>query len=205
MIPPIFASFIVLSILIAYEIKKSRKKQVSEEKSFWEKERMANSTRRKSLENLEYISIPLEEFPISVLTENETVRECLETITSLHSCEIVNFTGISNTDLKLQYGVANLTLLTEYDQNYTLLVRTLQKWADCLYDNGFVKEACTLLEYAVSIRSDISHTYSLLISVYKDLHCPEKIPELLPTALSLNSAMKNTIVQILEQADPYND
>lgn len=205
MIPPIFASFIVLSILIAYEIKKSRKKQVSEEKSFWEKERLANSTRRKSLENLEYITIPFDTFPTDTLLENETVSECIETISGLSSCKIVNFTGISNTDLKLQYGVANLTSLTEYDQNYTLLVRTLQKWADCLYNNGFVSDARTLLEYAVSIRSDISRTYSLLASIYKELHCPEKISELMPTALSLNSAMKNTIVQILEQADPYND
>lgn len=202
---PFFASFIVLSILISYKIKKSRKQQELNEKDFWERERLANTTRKKSLENLDYISIPMEDFPLDCLNENETVQECQETLMQLRTRSIVNFTGISNTELKLQYGVANLPLLIEYDQNYTLLVRTLQKWADCLYREGFLKEACTLLEFAVSVRTDISHSYSLLTSIYKQLNCPEKIADLMPTALSLNSGMKNTIVQILEQADPYSD
>ena len=35
-------------------------------------------------------------------------------------------------DLKLEYGTANINDLSQYDQNYTLLVRTLQKWAEAL-------------------------------------------------------------------------
>lgn len=204
MIPPIFASFIVLCILLKHYIKKSHKTQASAEKSFWEKEILANSTRKKPLDNLEYITIPLETFPTDIMSEDETIMECIQTITDLSTKSVVNLTGISNTDLKLEYGVANITRLTEYDQNYIILVRTLQKWANYLYQNGYVKEACSLLEFAVSTRTDVSKTYSLLTTIYKELGCPEKIAGLMPTALSLNSAMKNTIVQILEQADPCN-
>ena len=46
-------------------------------------------------------------------------------LNSLKDEQIVNFTGISNTDLKLSFGAANLPTLSRFDQNYTLLARAL--------------------------------------------------------------------------------
>lgn len=198
----ILASLIVFIILLSVRIKRQTKIQQNNEKNFWERERLANSVRRKSLDNLDYIQIPLETFPTSVMQEDGTVMECIGLMESLTAQKIVNLTGYSNTDLKLEYGTANISLLTEYDQNYTLLVRTLQKWADTLITAGYTKEAAILMEFAISTRTDISRTYYQLADYYVSRRESEKIQWLKDTADSLHSANRGIILNRLEELYP---
>lgn len=173
-------------------------------KSFWDRENEANSVRKKSLEHLDYISIPFDTLPMNLLKEDEKVSECLQILKELGTLKIVNFTGITNTDLKLSYGAPNINLLTEYDQNYTLLARTLQNWAEILYADGYLEEAQSILEFAVSTRTDVSKSYYLLADIYKQKGEPEKIASLIAVAGNLNSALKNVIVRTLKESDPHN-
>lgn len=199
---PFLASFIIFLIWLSYQLAKSKRITEKQEKSFWERERLANQTRRKSLDALPYITIPLATLPLQLCQEDDAVRECTDLIRSLSEQTIVNLTGYSNTDLKLMYGAPNITLLSDYDQNYTLLARTLQKWAALLYKRGFVNETKTILEFAVSTQTDVSGSYKLLAFIYKKEGNPEKIAALLETASLLRSAMKPAIVRALQESDP---
>lgn len=202
---PIFASFIVFCIWLAYEIRKSRKAHEQASESFWEREAAANNTRRKSLDGLAYIRIPFESFPMDLLTDDPRICEIHETLRTLSdSGPIVNLTGISNTDLKLQYGAPNINLLTLYDQKYTTLARTLQDFASVLYERGYHREACQILEFAVSTHTDVSSSYKLLISLYAELGQEDKIAALLPVAESLNSSLKPSIVRMIQDACSRN-
>ena len=194
---PFLASFIIFLIWLSYQLAKSKRITEKQEKSFWERERLANQTRRKSLDALPYITIPLDTLPMQLCQEDDTVRECSDLVRSLSEQTIVNLTGYSNTDLKLMYGAPNITLLSDYDQNYTLLARTLQK--------GFVNETKAILEFAVSTQTDVSGSYKLLASIYKKEGHPEKIASLLETASTLRSAMKPAIVRALQESDPSDD
>ncbi|MDD6810437.1 MAG: hypothetical protein PUD93_01015 [Lachnospiraceae bacterium] len=198
---PFFASFILFIIWLTYELAKHKRIDAKIEQNFWEKERLANNTRRQSLENLDYITIPYDRLPMELLPDDEKVTEYKNTIKSLGDSPIVNFTGITNTDLKLEYGAPNIDLLTRYDQNYTVLVRTLQQWASYLYDRGYSVEAKEILEFAISTKSDVSGSYKLLCKIYREENTPEKIRALYPIAENLNSVMKNTIVRILQEAE----
>lgn len=197
---PFLASFIVFIIWLSYEISKSRNIQRNREKAFWEREAQANRTRRKSLDNLEYIRLSEIQLPFETATDDEQVLDCINQIKVLSEQTIVNLTGYSNTDLKLMYGAPNITLLTEYDQNYTFLVRTLQKWASLLYEKNNIAEAKQILEFAVSTRTDISSTYKLLASIYHAEQNESKIRELIEIAQTLNSSMKNSIVRTLQES-----
>ena len=196
--------------------------------AFWKREEEANHTRRKSLDNLPYITIPLEELPLAChitddaasapntddtasvhntddAASNETVaEECKEIIKSLSTRKIVNFTGYTNTDLKLTYGTANITCLTEYDQNYTLLVSTLQKWAEALYLGGAKKECRQVLEYAVSIGTDVSRTYFLLADLYDEEGESDRKHSLIEKASGLSSLSSKVIVRTLQESGPYS-
>lgn len=196
----ILASVLLLGLLVFVSNSRAKRTDADTVAHFWEREREANLTRRKSLDDLNYISLPLDTFPMTLLQEDERVAECIETVRTLSAEKIVNFTGFTNTDLKLRYGAPNINLLTAYDQNYTLLVRTLQKWADLLYQNGYPQEARTLLEFAVSTGSDVSGTYRLLCRIYRESGCPEKIDGLSVIADSLQSASKGTIARILAES-----
>lgn len=201
----IIASTLILAAAIAIASSKNQKAATSKEQEFWQRERAANNTRRKPLDDLPYIKLPMEIFPMDLLPDNSRVEDCRQIILSLKDQPIVNFTGLTNTDLKLRYGAPNITRLTTYDQNYTLLARTLQQWAQALYDNGYSAEACQLLEFAVSTDTDVSATYRLLCQIYQENQMPGKIRELYRVAESLNSAMQKPIVRILQEYDQSSD
>lgn len=198
---PFFASFIVFCIWLGYELHKHRNMEAKADRDFWAKEAAANSTRRKSLENLAYIQIPFESLPTAVFSDDSAIKECLETLTELSASPIVNLTGISNTDLKLQYGAPNIDLLSQYDQRYTVLARTLQTWAKLLYEKGCPDDARQVLEFAVETHTDISGSYKLLSTIYREYGQPEKIKALIPIAENLNSPMKKHILQLLQEEE----
>lgn len=198
---PLFASFLVFIVWLTYELSKHNRLDAAKDRAFWEREHKANNTRRQPLDDLAYIKIPFERLSMQLLPDDEQAAEYKETLRTLGENEIVNFTGLTNTDLKLKYGAPNIDLLSKYDQNYTILARTLNQWASYLHKNGYGKEAREVLEFAVSTGTDVSGSYKLLCKIYKEENTPEKIKQLYPAAEALNSAMKNTIVRILQESE----
>lgn len=193
--------FLVLLIVIwfAYERSKSMKKARISSEQFWEKEKKANATRKKSIDDLELITIPLEELPITP-TDDEKLQEYQDFIAFLSKKDIINLTGISNTDLKLKYGAPNFLYLSECDQHFTDLVRTLNQWGARLLELDRIKEAQQVLEFAVACRSDVSTTYQMLSSLYVQSKDSDKILNLIETAETLNTLLKDNILANLEKA-----
>lgn len=196
-----FASFIVFIVWLTYEISKHNRIDAAQFEEFWAKEHRADRTKAQPLDDLDYITIPFDSLPMHILPDDEQVSEYRETLRFLSNSPIVNFTGISNTDLKLQYGAPNIELLSRYDQNYTVLARTLNKWAAYIYEKGYVTEAREILEFAMSTKTDVSGSYKLLCQIYKEEGMPEKISGLYPVAEATNSAMKKTIFRILQESE----
>lgn len=195
----VLASFIIFLLVVSHNIRKSDRQQALREKTFWEKERMANEVRRKSLDQLAYIKIPLKDLPMTLEEQDAQIAECLRIIRELSLQPIVNLTGFSNTDLKLEYGTANISVLSEYDQNYTLLANTLQQWADLLYSRNYIKETRQILEFAVSTRTDVSRTYDMLADIYTACNESRRIDDLTETAQMLNSLNREVILRHLQK------
>ena len=199
---PFLSSFIVFIVWLSFTISRSRRAMEQQEKQFWYREKQANRTRRKSLDGLAYITIPLETLPLDACADRDDVRECVDIIHTLSAQTIVNLTGYTNTDLKLMYGAPNITALTQYDQNYTLLARTLQKWASLLHAQGMIPQARTILEFAVSTKTDVSGTYRMLAGIYKSSGEPEKINGLLESARALPDFSRNIVLRVLQEEEP---
>ena len=116
--------FIFFVCMFAYLRHKSTAAEEAAAESFWKRENEANHTRRKDISGLPYITIPLADFPMGIY-DNPELRKCEETLQSLAGQKILNLGGKTNTDLKLEYGVANLETLSACDENYTTLCRTI--------------------------------------------------------------------------------
>ena len=86
---PFLASFIVLIVLFNISSRRVSRKVEQQEADFWEKERAANSVRKKSLENLEYIHIPTQLLPFETYGENDILRKAEEEILALKDEKIV--------------------------------------------------------------------------------------------------------------------
>ena len=196
----IISSFLIFSIVFFFALQRSKRAEKKIEQDFWERERRSNCTRKKSLDGLNYITIPEEILDMHPTCMTEEIDSCLLDLHDLSSCKIVNLTGWTNTDLKLEYGTANITILSEYDFNYTNLVTALQKLAELLHDGGDDAHAIEVLEFAVSTGTDVSKSYYLLADLYKACGTPEKIELLIRRAETIHSLMKNSIVQNLQAA-----
>ena len=170
--------------------------------AYWEKELQANSTRRKSLNILSYVSIPFDTLPMDILPEDPEIEKIHQTLHTLSKTKMVNFSGKTNTELKLEYGAPNITLLTEYDQNFTELIITLNKWASLLIEHQETAAARTVLEFAVDIGSDINSTYKMLADIYLDQN-PDKITVLISKAKELPnpSGRNDRLTAMLEAMD----
>lgn len=125
---------------------------------------------------------------------SETERD----ICAMAQSKILNLTGISNTELRLTYGTANLDPLSVCDQNFTALIRLLQKWGNLLISSDCKDDAVRVLAYAVSIGSDIAGTYAQLSRLYKERGEYSKIEELRETAEQLTTLMKPSILRDLD-------
>ena len=193
---PFLGLFIIFLSVAAYYRKRATAQQKKVTENFWNREDQANQVRRKDISNLPYITIPLEKFPIGI-SDDEELTDYENDLKTIASRKILNLSHQSNTDLKLAYGPANLPALSEYDQNYTTLLRNLVAYADCLIKNGFKSEAVPVLEFGISIDSDIRANYTLLAELYKEQGNTAKIQKLIDKAASLDSMMRSAILEQL--------
>lgn len=195
-IPIILPCIIVFLIWLNYEIRKANRTQQQSDETFFEREHKANFVRNVDISNLNYITIPVDVLPFQE-TDDAKLNEIQDKILSLSRKKILNLTGYSNTDLKLTYGPGNLFVLSDCDSNFTLLARTLQQWAEYLYEQKEIEKTKVILEYAISCKTDVSKSYILLASIYQEEGNYTKIKELKETAQSLHTLMKDHIVKEL--------
>ncbi len=188
---------IIFIAVVSYKRMKANHQNQAAENAFWDREHAANNTRKQDISNLDYVDFSGVSLPFA-LFEDDLLKECEKQILLLKEKRILNLTGISNTDLKLKYGPANLPLLTQYDQNFTLLARTLNTWGHRLMELSHPKEAACVLSFAVSIGSDIRTTWNLLAELYTGYGEIEKLQQLKTSAASLNSLTREPILSMLE-------
>lgn len=192
MIPIFTISMVIFVIVLKINLNKNNRAKEESEENFWKREHEANFTRKQDISGLNYITIPLEKFPQNLGTEAE------QTLVQLSKEKILNLTGISNTDLKLEYGVANLEILTSYDNNFTLLVNALSVYGKELIDANQLADARTVLEYAVSVHADSKQIYTMLAELYRNSGETDRIAELISSAEKLNTFSKSGIVEALK-------
>lgn len=195
---PIFIFFVLFIVWLTYEMRKNSTIRQKHSDDFWERERTADNTRRKDISNLDYITIPIQQLPFD---DNATGRilTCQNTIRELQDAAILNLTGTSNTDLKLEYGAANLPVLIDADANFTKLVSNLARWGQELYEQGNLEAARAVLEYGISIHTDVSSNYITLGKMYLAENQTDAIYDLIEQAYDCKSIMKDSIIKQLRQ------
>ena len=186
MIPICLILFILFIAVITFAIMRADSAQAKVTEEFWEKERKANSTLRGDTTDLCYITIPEKFFPLN----NDKIND-------LRDKTLVNLTGMTNTDLKLKYGVANLEALTEYEDNYTLLIKNLAVLGHILKEQDDITDATHYLEYSIRIGSDIRSCYADLKDIYISQNHTEKVDKLRQYASMIKSVNKELIINLL--------
>lgn len=194
-------SITILILVLNHNIRKNKNKDEKSVKSYLAREDRANSARRKDLSNLPYIEIPLNTLPLDITLNDEKkqlqISNYIKEIRFLSEKQMLNLIGVSNTELKEEYGPANLELLTIYDQNYSRYIRNLHLLAECIYEE-YPNEAVALWEYCLDIGTDISGTYACLGQHYVNLNKQELFMKLYDYIPSKTSISGKTIIHKLD-------
>ena len=190
----IFGLFVILVSILSYYRKRHTALLEKADQDFWQRESAANSVRRKDISGLSYINIPYELF--STVSDSDAVlKTAFSELDALHDKKILNLGRQSNTDLKLQYGPANLPALMEYDQNFSDLLQIITHYTNRLIELEHIDDAVPILEFAISCGSDISSHYTTLAGYYKDTNATEKLLSLKEQAMALDSIMQSAILE----------
>lgn len=190
--PFVFFAAILFSIIL----KNRQHDDVNGVQAFWERESKANMTPARDISNLNYITLLPDALPF-LSNPTQTIAECQKTILALSNCKILDLGGISNTDLKLQYGAANLSRLAQYDENFSSLQRTLAKWGRALKNEGYTLEAAAVLEYALELGCDVRNIYTDLKDLYEGLE-PGRLEALKQRVATSNTPSRDRILSRLE-------
>lgn len=174
----IFGLVLIFVIWVQYEIRKTKKLSQKSSDEFWNREYNSNFSRSIDISGLNYIVIPIEQLPM-MDQEDPSLNSYRNMILDLSNNKILDLNGMTNTDMKANYGIANYKFLSQCDTNYTILIRTLYQWGSHLYSNGLISEAITVLEYAVTCYTDASMIFRLLANIYKDQALLSKIDRLI--------------------------
>lgn len=193
----IFASFMVFGIWLTIQLKKSRKLNEKAETDFWEEEALANSVRKKQLEDSDFVTFPFDKLPSEESFSPNPVPESLPVLISLSDKKMVNLNGISNTEVKRRFGAANMSILTEYDTNYETFVKNIYLLCQHLYDIGRTEEALMLSEETILTGTDSLSHYKLIIQIYRKQGNLSGISWLKEKADAIHSLTRGAILRAL--------
>ncbi len=190
----LFPSVVILMLVIKHNIEKAGTGNESMH-ALLADETKANATRKQDVSSLPYISLGQASLPFGKL--KPTCDNELK-LMSLMDRQILNLTGITNTELKKMYGPANLDFLSQCDENFTTLIRCLNGFAQSLYDAGMTSDAKAVLEYSVKIGSDIRGTYRLLATIYSEEGDRTALQDLKKRADHLTGLSSKSIVKDID-------
>lgn len=195
---PLLTIIAPAALFCFFYMKTTNRKATLNTEAFFEREREANSVRKQPLTDIEFIELDMSKIPV-VQTDNEIINSAYKGLDVLSTQKIANLSGYSNTDLKFKYGVANLPLLTEYDQNYTVLCRTLFDLGRELNAMNDIDSAVMVLEYGIECNTDLKSHYMLLANIYESRGQYDKIESLISSAEKMNSLLKNSLIKDLKE------
>ena len=188
----ICCSFLALCYIVSRNVSRFKKSHGQSHEEFLEQESKANSVRKADISALPYVEIPLDELPLDALSTCGC-SALAEELRALASVKILNLSMYTNTELKLMYGPANLTALSDCDDAYTSLIMLLNKIGASLLEADRPDDAEKFLSFAISIGSDITTSYTMLATLYAKKHDINRIDRLIGNADSLTSLSGKTI------------
>ena len=200
---PILTSLIIFIVWLTVKTSGGKKDRSENIRSFWEKERAANAVRKKSLDDLPYVFFPFDILPSeeSFTVQGLGIPSSLTALKELKEKKIVNLNGYSNTDLKLEYGTTNISILTEYDENFLTLCREGHLLSEYLYDMDKKQEAQKLSEALIQCGSDVSTQFTLLYRIYHEAGLTAEKSKLMQTVEQMTSSRKNAILRALTELE----
>ncbi|MCL1883231.1 MAG: hypothetical protein FWF81_05700 [Defluviitaleaceae bacterium] len=142
---------------------------------FLEEENEANMVRKKEIEPELYFTADLSALPPIPESDPYQVERCAKRI-------MIRFAEpITNLELKKQYGLQQMDIIAQYEENFNEYLKALTKWAVSI-SNENRNDAIKILETVIYLGSELRDSYKLSADIYAENRNTEKLSELLARA-----------------------
>ncbi len=153
-----------IAFFVVHVIRKNSKSNAAIIDEFVERERSANSARRKDIDETLFFTPNLDALPRGD-AESRAYKRVLET----SERKMLRFERpVTNTELKLAYGPSQIEDIAWMEENYQEYIRALIYWAEELNENGNKDGALNVLEYALEQGADFKRGYTLAADIYAE-------------------------------------
>ncbi|MCL1863380.1 MAG: hypothetical protein FWF78_07430 [Defluviitaleaceae bacterium] len=122
---------------------------------FLESEDAANSVRKKEIDPALFYTADLSVLPPIPEGDPHQVARCAKRV-MIYFAE-----PLTNLELKMQYGPAQMDFIAEYEENFNAYLKALTKWAAEATDADAIK----ILQHAISLGSEYRDTYRLAADI----------------------------------------
>ncbi|WZL80664.1 hypothetical protein QBE53_12730 [Vallitaleaceae bacterium 9-2] len=196
--PSIFIIFIILVALFQHHLRKNMRQENQNRAQFWSKEEKSLSTRRKELHPEDYITpnltwLTLPDIPSLEAGQKIHYQQVSKHLQELSTMDMMNFSNLTNTEVRIRFGTANQTIITQNEANYNHFLKALAEYGHLMIELEEYQEAIHAFEEAIRIGSDYSDHYITLAKLYAQHHQHQKLSDLKHKASSLDSLNKTMI------------
>jgi len=201
--PSFFIIFVILIFIFQHHLRKNNKIENKAKDEFWQKEHKSLVVRKKVLSKEDYIVPDITNLALSIPQDMEPsdelqLKQLVKKIKDLSTHDMMNFSDLSNTELRLKFGTANQSIITNNEYSYNNFLKALASYASLMNDYNLVDESLLALEQCISLGSDYSEHFSHLGQLYLDKHMQAEFNALKDTANTLISLNKKGILEKLK-------
>ncbi len=199
----VFIIFIILVVLFQHHLRKNMRIEEEAKEKFWQKEKSSLIVRKKEFTESDYIKIPKDQVTFDLEPSFEKgdlmyYRQLIRKLHQLEKLDMMNFSHLSNTEVRLQFGTANQTIIQNNESNYNNYLQVLGKLAKLFADNNEHTMAIKILERCIAMKSDYRDHFILLGHLYSNSGNYVAIKELIKQAEALNSPLKKGLITSLK-------
>jgi hypothetical protein len=201
-IPSIFILFLSLVFVLQHNLRKSKKTDQALKDQFWSKEKQSLTVRKKSFSESDYIrpsldSLNFDKFTPSLPADRLQHQQLIQDLNRLVVLDMMNFSHMSNSEIRIAYGTANQTVVTDNEEHYNQFLKTLAKYGHFMLDHEESYEAEAAFRLAIDLGSDYTDHYLSLATLYENSNKKEAIQPLIQQANELTSLSKDSIIKKL--------
>ncbi len=202
--PVVFLWFVLAILIFRHHLRKNSKAQDEVTRAFWKKEESSLIVRKKSLDPEDYIhpSLTVDDFKGEDYYQgigNVQLYRHETYLLDLLPLDMVNFSHMTNTDLRINFGTAMLTVIEKNENNYTAYINTLFKLAKGVFESGDLDYACQLLEEGIKVGTDNRQHILLLAELYLKQNRREAFDNLYQLAEQNESLTKKALLESLNE------
>jgi len=200
--PTVLVFLLITIVVIQIRLQKSTRLDQASKEEFWEKEQQSLVVRKKAFHAEDFIQVPedgLELRKPSKLDQGDQLyySQLIQTNRQLEQEDMMNFSHLSNTDLRIRYGTANQTIVAENEANYNNYLNNLAKLADIYKKYDDDSQAIAILERCIAMNSDTSKHYLALGELYHGNHMNHKLLPLIDLVEKSDLRLKKGLLESL--------